>query len=165
MFYAYTIQPEDTGADGVTLETDVNKLLTEHGKAVFANRYDSNVSSRPHADADIQSSSTDPVDGTQAKDCDILFCAYMDVQWGFPGLDADQFAWNPFDSDWLTGSSFDYGGEDYNLSYIVSAKSTELRYDRVRLFMDFQSRAVEASDRTGRLSTGRAFTASQGRGW
>ena len=78
------------------------------------------------------------MDGTQARVCDVLFCGYMDVEWGFPTFYFDQFDFNSLELDWLNSTSFEYAGEDYNISEIFSGVGTETRYDRVVLNLDFQ---------------------------
>ena len=137
-YFAYTVQPADPAADGVLLETDVDVILTRDGETVFANVFNSNVRSEALRGTDVQTSASLPVDGTQARVCEVLFCGYMDVEWGFPTFFFDQFIFNPWVSDWLNSTSFEYAGEEHNISFIVSAVGSETRYDRVELYLDFQ---------------------------
>ena len=138
VIFAYTVQPADTAADGVLLETDSDVFLTRDGETVFANAYNSNVRSEALRETGIQTTASLPVDGTQARACEVLFCGDMDVEWGFPTGYDDQFAFNTETSDWLSSLSFEYAGENHNISQIVSAVGTETRYDSVELWLDFQ---------------------------
>ena len=154
VIFAYTVQPADTAADGVLLETDSDVILTRDGETVFANAYNSNVRSEALRETDIQTTASLPVDGTQARACEVLFCSDMDVEWGFPSLLFDQFAFNPETSDWLSSTSFEYAGENHNISQIFSACRYRNQIRPRGVVAGLSARAIKTTHRPCRIPPG-----------
>ena len=138
LYYVYIIQPGDTDADGVLLGSDISQILTQDGEPAIANAFYSNVPARAYSLTEIQSSVGSPVDGSQPRACEQLFCGYLDPQWGAITGHPENFVFNPFVSNDLNSTSFDYGGEEHNISYITNFLGETPSENRVQLFLDFQ---------------------------
>ena len=138
LYYIYIIQPGDTDADGVLLGSDISQILTQDGEPVIANAFYSNVPARAYSLTEIQSSVGSPVDGSRPMACEQLFCGYLEPQWGAITGHPEEFVFNPFVSNDLNSTSFDYGGEEHNISYITNFLGEIPSENIVQLFLDFQ---------------------------
>ena len=138
LYFVYIVQPGDTDADGVLLGSDLSQILTQDGEPAFANAFYSNVPARAYSLTEIQSSVGSPVDGSRPRACEQLFCGYLEAQWGAITGHPEEFVFNTFAGNDLNSTSFDYAGEEHNISYITNLLGETPSDNRVELFIDFQ---------------------------